>query len=215
MAAALVFAPREADDTSHGVVPRAPSTLSSPTWDNAEAQVMRRIRDGEVAAFELLYRTFFVPLWEFARRYVQSADVAQDVVQDVLIALWERRTLLTGQERIPPYLYAAVRYRALDAVRQGRVRQASRDLVAESLPQSHAFSTEAGLAESEAVAAAEQALSRLPEGPRRVLLLRWKHGLSFAEIAEALGISEGAAKVQATRGRQALAPYLRELLTPE
>jgi RNA polymerase sigma factor (sigma-70 family) len=75
--------------------------------------------------------------------------------------------------------------------------------------------SDAALIEAEATAAVERVLSRLSETPRRVLLLRWKHGLSYAEIAESLGISEGAAKVHATRGRQALAPYLRELLTPE
>jgi RNA polymerase sigma-70 factor (ECF subfamily) len=177
---------------------------------------MRRIRDGDVGAFELLYRTYFVPLWEFAYRYLQDRDVAQDVVQDVLLALWERRQSLTGDEHIPPYLYAAVRYRALDALRKVRISERARDTMLHAAATSQpSVASDTALIEAEAIAAVERVLSRLPETPRRVLLLRWKHGLSYAEIAESLGISEGAAKVHATRGRQALAPYLRELLTPE
>jgi RNA polymerase sigma-70 factor (ECF subfamily) len=209
-------ASRDAGSDDRPAARRARSGAGHPVeWKvTAESHVMRRIRDGDLEAFELLYRTYFVSLWEFAYRYLHDTDAAQDVVQDVLVALWDRREALTGHERIPPYLYAAVRYRALDAVRHIDTARRARTVIG-AAELAVTASADAELVEAEANAAVERALAQLSDGPRRVLLLRWKHGLSFAEIAESLGISENAAKVQASRGRQALAPYLRDLLTPE
>jgi len=61
-------------------------------------------------------------------------------------------------------------------------------------------------------AAIRTGLASLPDGQRAVLMLRWTQGLSFAEIADILSISQNAAMILASRGRKALqlfiAPYL-------
>lgn len=194
--------------------------------------IMRRIRNGDIAAFELLYKTYFAQLWEFAYRYVHDSDIAQDVVQDVLVTLWQKRVSLKGDENIPPYLYAAVRYRCMDAIRKSKSLQRKHDAlridVAHQQHNSQHYSPHSSqnysqhhnqhdvdLLEAELNSAVEQVLAKLAEIPRNVLMLRWKHGLTYAEIAQSLGISEGAAKVHATRGRRILAPYLSALIAPE
>jgi RNA polymerase sigma-70 factor (ECF subfamily) len=187
-------------------------TEASPS--TVDTSLLARVREGDVDAFERLYRSYFTPLWEFAYRYVRDADIAKDVVQDVLLSLWNRRSSLTGAERIPPYLYVAVRYQAINALRRSSIDRRARDVASAAQPMS-APAPDADVAQADEESAVERALARLSDNARRVLLLRWKHGLSFAEIAESLGISEGAAKVQATRARQALAPYLQQIINGE
>lgn len=210
--AALKIPPDHGDYSDDTETDRDPDSGNSTV---IESHIMRRIRDGDISAFETLYKTFFVQLWEFSCRYVHDSDVAQDIVQDVLVALWQKRESLSGDENIPPYLYAAVRYRSLDAVRRVKTAKRAREVLTQNLPDQQHTSNDADLMEAELNSAVERVLARLSETPRRVLMLRWKHGLTYAEIATSLGISEGAAKVHATRARQVLAPYLSALISPE
>ena len=53
--------------------------------------LVRRIRAGDVIAFEQLYRDYWNQLYNFAFRYVQSSEEAEDVVQEVFFAVWKRQ----------------------------------------------------------------------------------------------------------------------------
>ena len=59
------------------------------------------LRTGDVSAFEQLYKAYFPALWEFAAKRV-SDDLAEDIVQDVLFALWRRRAELQVDDHLGP-----------------------------------------------------------------------------------------------------------------
>ena len=138
----------------------------------------------------------------FARQWVRSAADAEDVVQDAFVKFWRRNHKIDNRG----LLYATVRSVALDLIRRdsrraGREREAYADFEQAVEPQ---FRTED---ESERTLAL--AIDRLPQPQREVLVMKIWNELSFAEIGEALGVSQNTA---ASRYRYALTALKKDLL---
>jgi RNA polymerase sigma-70 factor, ECF subfamily len=161
--------------------------------------------------FEAVFRKHYVELCEFVSGYVRSRDTASELVQDLFLRLWE----LQGTPNAPPltraYLYTAARNRALRHLRHQRVEsrwqeRASRERQEPSLGADQPLDCE------ELAAAAERAISELPERCRMIFTLSRRQHLSQAEIAEVLGITVSTVENQMWRAlkilRSKLAPYL-------
>lgn len=137
----------------------------------------------------------------FARQWVQSVSDAEDVVQEAFVRFWRRNHSPANRG----LLYAMVRTIALDLIRKDS-RRARREaaLVSDSdqsvVPQFQI--------ENESQQALALALGQLPKDQREVLVMKIWNDLTFAEIGEALGISQNTA---ASRYRYALAT-LRKIL---
>lgn len=140
-----------------------------------------------------------------ARQRVSAKSDAEDVVQEAFIRFWRARDRVADPVA---FLFACVRNCALDWQRE-RSRQIRRE---EAAARGEREALLAGsLEQDERRDAIEQALRRLPEEQREVLAMKIWGGLSFPQIAEALGISPNTA---ASRYRYALAK-LREQLAEE
>ncbi|MGH7718767.1 MAG: sigma factor, partial [Gemmatimonadaceae bacterium] len=81
------------------------------------------IRQDDTRAFESLFRAHHGRLCAFAYRYVLDRDAAEDVVEDVFLALWSQRERWEKAENAEAYLYAAVRNRAFNHVKHRRVEE--------------------------------------------------------------------------------------------
>ncbi len=173
-----------------------------------ERAIVARVRSGEDAAFEEVFRTHYEGLFLFAYSYLRSREAARDVVHDVFLALWARRVSWDVRGSVRGYLYGATRNRALNALKHERVVRRWEGRVAEELSRADAGGAEADEtdeAQANARAAAlAHAVSRLPESHRRVLALRTEHGLAYSEIAEILGLSVRTVETQIARAMQAL-----------
>lgn len=164
-----------------------------------------------MAAFEAMYRAYHVPLWKYAYQFVHSRDAAQDVVQDVFVDLWERRTSLAIYRGLEAYLFVAVRNRAMDTVRrETRITEAEQggDIAAMAGIGEASLSGPAPMLPSELEAALDHIVARLREPRRSVLILRWKQGWQYDEIAAALGLSVSAVKMQVSRSAAEIRPLL-------
>jgi RNA polymerase sigma-70 factor (ECF subfamily) len=188
--------------------------------DVADAALAERVRAGDAAAFEALFRRHYDGLHAFAERYLRSPEAAEDVTVDVFARVWERRAewKLRGSPRA--YLYAAVRNEALAQLRRRRMVErahadAARD---ERRPGMGAPppGSDADVQARELAAAAEAAIAALPERTQEAFVLLRQHGLSYAEIALAMGISAKTVEVHVSRAfkalRAQLAPFLALML---
>jgi RNA polymerase sigma-70 factor (ECF subfamily) len=170
-----------------------------PRLQDDEAELLRRLADGDIAAFDVLYTWYAPGLWRYAARVVRSSELAQDVLHDVFFDLWRRRQELEIQGSVRGYLLRAIKLRAIDTVRHQAVVDRSApqyrdDLLASRTGAQLAASPQLALEASDLRAAVAAAFHALSEQQREVLLLRWKHQLTHAEIAKILGISTEAAK---------------------
>lgn len=154
----------------------------------------------ERAGFEKLFRTHYAPLVTFAAGMVGSADAAEDLVQEVFIAIWRRRADMAPHSIPRAYLYKAVRHRALNTLRHDRIARES------AVPAEHSFagSPEDDLLLGELESAVQAAISRLPERARLIFTLSRDQGLTYAEIARVTGVSIKTVETQMGRALRAL-----------
>jgi RNA polymerase sigma-70 factor (ECF subfamily) len=147
-----------------------------------------RIRHGDKAAFEALFRAHYEALCRFATRYVDSVEAAEDLVQEVFFDLWKRRHAWRPEAGPRAFLYGAVRNQGLKHQRWLRVREGvqGHDALADVAgPQDPART----LQDRESLRTARQLIRELPPRRRSVFLLSRRHGLTYDEIATALDIS--------------------------
>lgn len=186
------------------------STLST-SCSSSRGDVASQPRDA--AAFEALFRTHYAPLCDYVFGYVRSRAVAQELVQDLFLRLWERVSTPTGS-LAASYLYVAARNRAVGHLRRERVAAAwAKDPACSASIATPADETAAPLREHELRAALEHAVADLPERCRLVFILSRSKSLSNAEIARMLCISVNTVEQQMWRAlktlRAKLAPYLQ------
>jgi RNA polymerase sigma-70 factor, ECF subfamily len=169
-------------------------------------------------AFEDLYRRSYAGLVAFAREYVGDFSAAEDVVQDVFLAVWRRRNELELRSSIRTYLYSAVRNAALDRLKHadGVRRHGMKAATALTPP---AQPADSALRQRELASAVEAALQQLPQRAREVFIMSRDGGLSYAEIAGVLGVSVKAVEASMSRAlralRRKLAPFLEgDLVAP-
>lgn len=154
----------------------------------------------DLLTFEQLFRRLHAPLCEVVDVYVRSQDTAEEIVQDLFLAVWIKRETVTRADSLTAYLFAAARNRAVMHIRhravvQRKVAQLGRE--PELSPQSaQAPAADRQLEQRETAHAVRAAIDALPPRTRLAIVLRIDHGMSVAEIATAMGISlKGAEKL--------------------
>src|SRR5687768_9374829 len=101
---------------------------ATPNGDDALAAL---IAAGEAGAFETLFKAYYNPLCVFAERYVRSAAIAEELVEDTFFWLWEHRAdWQVKPGGVKPYLYRAVRNRALRQLARGQVASREQEIAA-------------------------------------------------------------------------------------
>jgi RNA polymerase sigma-70 factor (ECF subfamily) len=168
------------------------------------------------ASWETALELYYAELCEYALHFVGSADTAQDIVHDLFLHLWDTRSPRDGVRLTKPYLYAAIRNRALKSLRHRRVVAAWVEQVAREEPPT-AESPSDLYVQRELEDAIARALTELPARCREIFLLRRQEQLSYDEIAERTGVSLGTVKSHMWRAamllKEKLGPYLAGALT--
>lgn len=181
----------------------APASPAQQAAGLDDAELVRRLRMGDAAAFELVFRTYYVPLCTFVSVHTGSLEVAEELVQDVFASLWERRDHLELRSTLQAYLYGAARKRALSHGARTRIerRWVERVLRREhdAPTAAHAPAADGDLWSKELRAAVSAILERMPERRRLTYMLSRDRNMSYAEIAEALGVSIKTVEVQMGR----------------
>jgi RNA polymerase sigma-70 factor, ECF subfamily len=166
-----------------------------------------RVRAGDLVAFEGLYRAMHQPLLAFATRYLSEVARAEELVQDLFFDLWRTHADWRVTGSVSAYLYAAVRNRALNLRRRDAVEQGWADDEAhDDVRVLHAAPAPADtiLETAELTARLATAMARLPARCGLIMQMRWHGGLSYADIATTLGISQKGVENQLSRGLKAL-----------
>lgn len=169
-----------------------------------EEALLLRLRAGDRAAFESVFRRYVPELCEFAVRLIDARDDAEEAVQDVFLTLWRTPALLVSVTNLRAYLYRATRNRVLDRLKHARiVRRHEESVILDAAFNTAALvitdATDDTPLSEDVLVAYERTLAELPGRRREIFLLRWTAGLSYADIATELGISEKTVENQLTR----------------
>src|SRR5215471_8966485 len=171
---------------------------------DSDESLMARFCDGELPAFEKLFQRYGRPIRAYLTRLVGPSP-AEDLAQATFLSVVRARGRFDRKARFRPWLYTIATNAARDYFRRHREElTADGELPSEaSDPDGSPVSRDDGLER-----AVQNALAQLPEGQRLAIVMHRFQNLSFAEIAQALDLSESAVKVRAHRGYK----RLRELL---
>jgi RNA polymerase sigma-70 factor, ECF subfamily len=175
-----------------------------------ELKLFERIRRGDSDAFDAVFRQWYPQLVRFAESMLQERAVAEEIAQDVMLAVWNRRNQLKIEDSPGGYLMRATRNRTLNELRHRRVQQKSEPYLA--APEAVAASAEADLADQQLQAALRRAMNTLPDRCREVFELSRVQGLRYAEIAQAMDISVKTVETQMGKAlrilREQMAPWI-------
>jgi RNA polymerase sigma-70 factor (sigma-E family) len=152
------------------------------------------------------YRANYRSLVKLAGLLLDDVGACEEVVQDAFVKVFGTARTLRDPDRLPAYLRSAVLNGARSRLRRRDVRGRLAVVRADSGPEQ----PEAGAVRRDDRRAVLEALRRLPDRQRDVLVLRYWMELSEAEIAETLGVSAGTVKTHASRAMDALARLLED-----
>lgn len=151
-------------------------------------QQLVTLKAGDVTAFEMVFRTYYQPLCNYAYTFVQDRDAAEEIVQSAFLNVWEKADTLVIHTAIKPYLYAMVRNACLNLIKHERIKQQHADLELAVADRSAESVTHAVMA-SELEDKIHQAMNKLPQQCRVVFKLSRFDELKYSEIAAQLDIS--------------------------
>lgn len=178
----------------------------------ADRALVRRLTQGDEAAFRDIVAEYFGRLSRFAYSLVGARDIADDIAQDVLARIWERRVTWHPEHSIEAYLYGAVRNAALNELRRTNVRNRKTAALTEAIEHDTQRPDVIDRLSIETMSRALRAeIDRLPERRRTALRLRYEEGLMYPTIAATLGISVKSAEQLVALTIQTLRKALRHL----
>jgi RNA polymerase sigma factor (sigma-70 family) len=177
---------------------------------DSDDALMARFCRGDEAAFGVLYDRYARQLEAFLRRLVRDQTLAEDLLQTTFLSFVRARGRYVATVGLRAWIFSIAANAARDALRRRGVRR--EDALGPEI--GNIGGAAPATSDPPLARALEQALRQLPEDQREALLLHKMHGLSFPEVALALGTTVGAAKVRAHRGNQRLKALLAPLENP-
>jgi RNA polymerase sigma-70 factor (ECF subfamily) len=138
-------------------------------------------------------------LYRFVLKNCKDINKAKDIVQDTFLKFWEKRDTVDPL-KIKSYLFTTAYHTLIDVVR----REKKQGSFSEVTEESYSISSEY----SDLQEVLHQALDKLPDDQKAVILLRDYEGYAYHEISEITGMTESQVKVYIFRGRKFLKNYL-------
>lgn len=188
-----------------------------------EKGLLERAKAGDIAAFEQLIESYQKKIFNIALRMLGNYDDAGDLSQEVLIRIYKSIGSFKEQSSFSTWIYRITTNVCLDEIRKRKNRKIislDEEIRLEDGEMKRQIESEEPSPEETAEAKdlkkiVNDAIGKLSEEHRIVIVLRDLQGLSYEEIAEVLKCPEGTVKSRINRGRQALKNILaskRELL---
>jgi len=178
----------------------------------SDEEVVRRVRAGETALFEVIMRRYNQRLFRVTRSILGNDSEAEDVTQEAYVRSYMHLDQFEGRAQFSTWLTRIAVHEALARLRARR-RLVDIDAQSESLEEGMNLESKAPSPEQEMLnhtirIVLETAVDRLPETYRSVFMLREVEGMSTAETADCLDLSEEAVKVRLHRARSQLRKHI-------
>ena len=186
--------------TIAGPAAAEPRARRSQGLTSDDPDLVGRAREGDQVAFARLFEQYHAPILNYLHRMVGDRAMAEDLTQDTFIKAYNALPATRPDLAFKPWLYRIATNTAISQLRRRKIVQWIPFLPGHDHASDQSVERQVGRRQD-----IEQTLSRLPQHYAAALLLRHYQGLSLAETAGALGITENAAKLRLFRARKAFA----------
>ena len=164
--------------------------------------------------FQEVFNELFPELCVYAVKYVSDFDTSKDIVQDVLAMFWEENNKLLNRNLIKPYLYRAVRNRALNYNKREKRKTGLNDLLGQLKDnlEDSSQGIEDELSFADLQNDLEKAIVELPEQRQKIFRMSRFEQMKHKEIASKLGISPKTVETQIYRSLIVLRDKLKQYI---
>ncbi len=179
---------------------------------NEDVVLIERILAGDETAFESLIRKYKKQVHAQALRQIDDFQIAEDIVQETFLQVYQRLETLEDPKRFPKWLYVIVNRRCIAWLRKNRLQTQPLEETDISEIETEAYSRYVAAEHARTTAEAQRdlvqkLLTKLKESDREVITLHYFEEMSSSEIGEFLGVSENTIKSRLRRARQRLKKY--------
>lgn len=186
---------------AHAVQPNIPC-------DEVERTLIARVAQGEQEALLALYQRYQRPLFVYLLRLLRDEGLAEEVLQDVLVALWQGAATFAGRSRVSTWVFGIAHHQAMQAGRRRALPQVSSEDYADLDDETQdAERVTFALALHEDLEAALETLAPLH---REALELVLAHGFSYEETAMITAVPVGTVKSRVNHARRLMQRALVE-----
>ena len=167
------------------------------------------IRKGNEKAFDTLFMRFFSVLCAYARQFLNDED-ARDIVQNLMIWLWENREMLVIESNLRSYLFSSVRNSCLTELQKKEVRRKVHHHLHQRLQ--YLFEEPDFYVLDELTEKIEEAIKALPETYREAFVKNRFEQKTYIKIAHELGVSTKTVDYRISQALKHLRVSLKEYL---
>lgn len=178
------------------------------TSENEEQlELLKQVATGDKHALTQLYLQFHARLFKFVFRLTRSYSTADELVNDVMLVVWEKAGSFRGDSRVSTWIFGIAYRQAMRRITRNKVQLAPLNDAAD--PQVDHVST------SETEDWVEQGLHSLPAAQQLTVMLVFYLGLTYEEIAEVTDCPVNTVKTRMFHARRKLKDYLTRAAKPE
>ncbi|HLP72934.1 MAG TPA: RNA polymerase sigma-70 factor [Bacteroidales bacterium] len=172
---------------------------------------LKRFREGDRDAFTVIFTTCYRDMVLFAMNFTRETEIAEEIVQDTFVKLWDDRKFLTIDISLKSYLLRCVQNRCIDWIRHEKIRQKYLEDASATLA-SYEYNTDNYVINSELEDLLKIALAKLPPEIYEAYCMSRYKGLKYKDIAIRLKVSVRTVEVRIGKALSSLREDLKDYL---
>lgn len=170
----------------------------------SDQELMRIVQAGDLSPASEIYDRYSGRIYNFALRFLKNSEAAEDATQEVFVKMIRHASQFQGDAKLSTWLFSITANWCRDFLRKADNKSKESDDVLVTLPAPAEQSPDRNLEQRENEERVQRALKALTPEQREAILLSRYQGLSYAEIAQISGCSEGAVKTRVFRAMETL-----------
>ena len=175
-----------------------------------DSETLHRLKSGEVDALEHIFRKYNGKVYHFVLATLFDKSLAEDITQNVFLAIWEHRQEIIPEKNFQAYLFTIAKNLVYRETEKKIVAFRYKEYIKQVHPNEEDFSTEETVDAHSLEEMIFRLVEKLPEARRKIFLLHFTDDLSNKEIAKRLSISEENVEMQVKRSLDYLRRYLKK-----
>lgn len=180
------------------------------TENTTDSLLLTLLKEGSMPAYELLFSRYYSSLCAYANFFVHDMDMCENIVQDLMLWLWENHAELHVNESLSRYLFTATRNRCLKHISHDMVERRVFDELHKRLHSQ--FESPDFYMVKELQVRIRAAVDMLPDSYREAFELHRFCGKTYAEIAKMLDVSPKTVDYRISQSLKLLRNYLKDYL---
>lgn len=176
-----------------------------------DQQLLQLLATGSQASYTVIYSRYSEILFRHAYNMLEDQAEAEDVIQEVFLMLWTKRSEVAAAKSLSAYLYTSVRNRILNHITHQKVVDKYLDSM-RTFMETGGYTADELLREKELAAVIEREIAAMPPKMREIFLMSRNEQLSHKSIGELLNISDKTVKQQVYKAVKQLRGRLENFL---